>query len=104
MRGRVTRRLDNGVRLDLCDERLVAVGDFNLRDGTNSETGKHEAEAILSSPGKGVVARLRRAQVIEIAGFGMSVCGFEHSKIGSRSVAVYQEWWFVPTGHEDINQ
>lgn len=104
MRGKVTRRMDNGVRLDRCDEKLVAVGDLNLLDGSNSETGRQESQAILTSPGKGVVARLLRAQVMEIAGFGISVCGFEHSKIGSKSVAVYQEWWFVPTGHEDIDQ
>jgi hypothetical protein len=104
MRGKVTRKFDRGIRLEPCDFKLVAVGDFNLWDGTDPISGKHELEAVLTAPGRGVVARLGRAAVTAVAGFGMVVSGIERVKIGGRFIAAYQEWWFVPTGHEDPDE
>jgi hypothetical protein len=100
MRGIVYRTYEKGVRLEANCEKVVARGDFNLNEGPHPVSGQLERQAILTEPGKGVVARLSRAEVVAVAGFGISIAGFELSKVEGQSREMRQEWWFVPTGHE----
>ena len=101
MRGTITRLYEKGVQLEINEGKHVATGDFNLKDGVHPVSGQLVRQAFVSEPGRGVVAQLQQAEVVAVAGFGMQVSGIESTKIGSRFVEVHQEWWFVPTGHED---
>lgn len=101
MRGKVFRLFDKGRRLDSPSGILVAEGDFNFQEGPHPVTGRLDRSAVITSSGKGVVARMHRAEVIAIAGFGIAIAGLESTRIGRESISVEQEWWFVPSGHED---
>ena len=103
MLGTVYRTFDKGIQLPPLGEQLVAQGDFNLNEGTHPITGQYEKQAFVTADGKGVVARLSRAEVSCVAGFGISVIGFELVKVGQRTIEVRQQWWFVPSGHENHN-
>lgn len=100
MLGIVYRKFEKGVQLPPLGEKVVAQGDFNLNEGTHPVTGQYEKQAFVTAKGKGVVARLSRAEISCVAGFGISVVGFELAKVGKQHIEVRQEWWFVPNGHE----
>ncbi len=101
MRGTITRLFENGVQLEVNKGKNVATGDFNLRDGVHPVSGRLTRQAFVTEPGHGVVGQLQQVEVIAVAGFGMQISGFEVVKLGGKAVEVRQEWWFVPTGHEE---
>lgn len=101
MRGTVTKLYEKGAPFEVNKGVLFATGDFNVRDGLHPVSGRLTRQAIVTETGRGVVGQLQQVEIIAVAGFGMQVAGFETVKIGGKSVEVRQEWWFVPTGHED---